>query len=798
MLEAVLRFITSLHRKFNHLYSLFKRGNFTIRYIVGLSIIAFLSVALHSIVQYNLYFQDKGLKTLHLARDHNQNANELKRKLFLLQAISTESEIKTGLKQFNQDYKVFSDVATNLWVKKEKDSIQEVFKKEDSYDNSKITSVFYVLTNKIKKIKTIDIENAGERGELILESADLLDRYIKLSDLELDIYDKKYSNNLKKFRYYELFILVITLVTLVLEALFIFKPALRMLEEAQRARSDFFSRIGHEIRNPMNSILGMTTLLEKQYLNRAQKTYLFRLKKSAEGLLHFLNNVIEHSGIEQGKVTLNEDKVDIKELIEEISSLFYFDIGKKGVGFYITISDVFPQIITTDYIKLKYILINLIGNAVKFTQEGSIHLCLSFNEVTGSLILIVKDTGIGISNDKKETIFESFVQADSSVKRRYGGTGLGLSIIREYVDYLSGIVNVESEEGKGSSFTVEIPITEYTNKVSFKLPDYDIIYVQNEKHLVEWIRENADAKTEIISYDSELKKEDISDSGKKVALFIIDLRDYAHKISSEGHNVYLVSFTHRVVSDEIHAVFPAITWSIHDTKINMSKEVSHSAQLNNQKILICDDIEDNRLILNSHLEQYFCDISIANGGKDCLEMMNVNNFSFVFLDIQMPDIDGLSVIKTIKSNPKHDGTIFIAFTAHNSSREKQKMLEAGFSFILEKPINETQLRDIIKKLIPNTKEVSYSQVSFEERIKQKLLKKKPSFIKEKLEQIYNIKNSKVDIESLGKTFGHQLKGSASNYGFDSLTLLGQSIEECEDKETQLKLINEVEEILKKG
>tara|TARA_Y100000590_G_scaffold281237_1_gene316110 strand:+ start:138257 stop:140620 length:2364 start_codon:yes stop_codon:yes gene_type:complete len=777
--------------KAKRFYELFKRGNFTIRYIVGLSIIAFLSIALHSIVQYNLYFQRKGIDTLQKAREHNQMALVLRKELFLLQSISSEEKVKSSLKEFNKKFNQFSKEAVELWVAEESDSIKKAFKSEKDHEHWGITEIFYYVTESVKELNQLSTNDPSQRTELILKSADSLKKYRELSDIELDVYDKEYSSNLERFRYYEIFILIITLLTLILEALFIFRPAMKKLEEAQRARSDFFSRIGHEIRNPMNSILGMTTLLERQYQTRTQKTYLFRLKKSAEGLLSFLNNVIEHSGLEHGKTTVSSDKVIVKELIEEIASLFYFDAGKKGLEFYVSITEDFPEEVETDYVKLKYIIINLLGNAIKFTSDGHIKLSLSFSPEKKILNITISDTGIGIEKEKIDSIFESFIQADSSVKRKFGGTGLGLSIVREYVDLLRGSIRLESEKNVGSSFFVDIPIVDYKNLCEYSLPDFNDIYVQESKELKNWIRENLPKNKEFFTFS---KLEDLKDKELKEfdAIFLQSRIKTPEILSIKKANIFLMNISLNQKGElpsNLHSVYPGITWNIHSDQKISKHSFSKSDHLDNTPILICDDIEDNRYILKAHLEQHFSNLSFAKDGKECLELLKDRSFKAVFLDIQMPEIDGFSVI----SNANTKDINFIAFTAHNSAFEREKMLRAGFREILEKPINENQLNEVLKKLLPRIQKASSTPTSFEEKIRLRLLKKKPQFIEDKLKQINDFENGELE----AKTFGHQLKGSASNYGLDILSRLGKKIEESNDPEVIKELIFEVKEILVK-
>ncbi|MFW5887584.1 MAG: sensor histidine kinase, partial [Bacteriovoracia bacterium] len=333
--------------------------------------------------------------------------------------------------------------------------------------NSTLDAIFYQIRQSVDDIlEHIDGLQRNEvlENKILDQKALLLKRqqtsYKNTLRSIIDDYGQSARNRLSNFNLLETLIMIVTLIILLLMAIFIFKPAVDKMYHALQARSHFLSRISHEIRNPMNSIIGMTDLILETKLNVLQKKYVENLYSSAQNLLEMLNNLVDFSALEGSQVEVDNASLNLQDLFEKCTDIIALRVFQRDLEIIIDFDPELYTKITGDMARLQQILLNLLGNSIKFTEEGEITLRAKLiNDEQGEKIQFeVKDTGIGIPQEKQNQIFDSFVQGDSSIRRRYGGSGLGLYISKRLVDLMGGNLTIESTEGLGSTFSFTIDI----------------------------------------------------------------------------------------------------------------------------------------------------------------------------------------------------------------------------------------------------------------------------------------------------------------------------------------------------
>lgn len=240
----------------------------------------------------------------------------------------------------------------------------------------------------------------------------------------------------------------------------ILSEALDQAKRADVAKSEFLANMSHEIRTPMNAIIGFTDILKEEELTEDQHSYITTIDESAQNLLRIINDILDFSKIDAGQMHIDIDSISLDELVAYVESLMAPIAAQKGIEFRVKKSSVLPHTITTDGLRIRQCLINLVNNAIKFTEQG--YVCLNISQdvcmACTHIVFTVEDTGIGISEDKLDVIFQSFQQVDGTMTRKYGGTGLGLTITKKLVELLGGSISVESEPGRGSRFSISIPI----------------------------------------------------------------------------------------------------------------------------------------------------------------------------------------------------------------------------------------------------------------------------------------------------------------------------------------------------
>lgn len=384
------------------------------------------------------------------------------------------------------------------------------------------------------------------------------------------------------------------------------EEALYKARQASISKGYFVANMSHELRTPLNAVIGIADILYSNPMEKEeQREYIGVLKNSAESLLRIINDILDFSKIEAGKMEIEKIPTDIREVVEDCVKALSIYAKGKDLKIVCSIDDSIPRFIIADSVRIRQIIFNIVGNAIKFTESGSVEINVVYSEdnlYNPFLQISIKDTGIGIPEHKLLMLFESFNQLDVSTSRRYGGTGLGLSIVKNLLDLMGGSIEVKSEVGKGSIFTFTIPY-------------------------------------------------EICDDG-----------DFLTAVTQDKKNV--------------------------DSQISLS-------------ILIVDDNSVNRMLLGKMLKNMHCTVDYAEDGLIAIEKWKNNFYDVIFMDIQMPNMDGLSATEEIRRLEVESGEhiIIVALTAGAFKEDMQNCFNSGMDYYLSKPIKSDKLSkqlDIIK------------------------------------------------------------------------------------------------------
>ena len=529
-------------------------------------------------------------------------------------------------------------------------------------------------------------------------------------------------------------------------------------ERANEAKSEFLASMSHEIRTPMNAIVGMAELLSDTPLSKEQKGFVKTLEKAGDTLLSLINDILDLSKIEAGDVEFEKTNFDLGELIEGTCDVMAVRARKKNIEFLSRIEPNVPVNLVGDPSRLRQVLVNLIGNAIKFTDEGEIVLNVNLlheedpeyiepeEENSVYLLFFVKDTGIGIPKDKQDKVFETFKQADSSTTRKYGGTGLGLSISKRITLLMGGKMWVESELGRGSKFCFTAPfeLQEKKGRETFVKPGE--IDVEGMSTLI--VDDNATNRLilrEILSVwdanitEAEGGKEAISiiksaySKNKPFDLVLLDYRmpevdgigvakflreqknsdattiiilssDYKpndlKQIDRYGIGAYLLKPVKR--KELKNAILTTLgLWKAQIKKEKLETKMKPTVAIPHLKILLVEDNPDNRLLIEAFLKKSPVEIDTAENGQIAVDKFKDNKYDIVLMDMQMPVMDGFTATKTIRDWEKKNHrseTPILALTAYAMKEDRNKTMGVGCSDYLTKPVKKEKLLDALRRL----------------------------------------------------------------------------------------------------
>ena len=506
-------------------------------------------------------------------------------------------------------------------------------------------------------------------------------------------------------------------------------------EAANRAKSDFLANMSHEIRTPMNAIIGLTTLTLQTHLNDKQRANLEKIGTSSRFLLAILNDILDLSKIEAGRLELTSEGLWLYELMWSNTELFSAAAAHKGLALNFTLEPEVPRLLVGDPLRLSQVLTNLLSNAVKFTDQGGITIRVALRERDADRVKLafsVSDTGVGIATETMADIFAPFSQADSSITRKYGGTGLGLAISKHLVGMMGGEITIESAPGQGSVFTFTACFEPLPEDDSFwgLIPEWlrgiNILLIDEEgeaaPELLAQIKgfgiqaalaRSANEATRLFASPGETSRVTVAvmtgpapgndtidqlrqlPGLKETPAIICSHRVFAwshvQKGGEEGPLILLPkpvnsSLLFNAIMDTLGRRMARLATNVH-----ASGSEKDLAALRGARLLVVEDNAINQQVATEFLEKAGISVQVAENGEEACQAVLREEFDGVLMDIQMPVMDGYEATKNILSQPEHQDLPIIAMTAHLLETDREKCLAAGMKDRIEKPVQPAQL-----------------------------------------------------------------------------------------------------------
>ena len=513
--------------------------------------------------------------------------------------------------------------------------------------------------------------------------------------------------------------------------------------QANEAKGEFLANMSHEIRTPMSAIIGLSTLLDSTVLSTRQRDYNHKLKSSAVNLLGIIENILDYSKIDAKKMTVESIQFDINDVLFNLSNVVSLKAMEKDIEFIFDIQSDLPSIFIGDQLRIGQVLVNIVTNAIKFTERGEVVLKIEkvIEDGKQNLSFNVKDSGIGLSDTEKEEILSPFTQADSSFTRKYGGTGLGLTITNKLIRLMGGELNITSEVNIGSTFSFMIPLKSIDDNIESKafqkeISDINVMIIDDNLKSLNILEEMCNSfNFNTMAVSSPYEAIEIIKEGKfDPSILVIDytmpeLNGIELTVELKGMGLLkkrqallmISSFgKESVINDALDAgivdfldkpVNPTYFYNTIYRLLNKTEFKKNSRHIVKNRVnlvkpgtnvILAEDNKINQQIVYELLIREGFDVTIANDGNEVIKLLKENEFDYqlILMDIQMPNLNGRDATKQIRaSGGRYKNIPIIAMTAHALKVERRKSLNAGMNDFLTKPLEISKLFNVLSKYI---------------------------------------------------------------------------------------------------